>query len=895
MKTQQLRGFILLMAFLQSVSGSSEIINGGFEEGGLTGWTGDPNWSADSNTGGWYMGYSGKWFAWSGTTGEKSCGVLKSDIFTLDRDGVEVLMAGWSNRGGQPPARWNYVILRLAGGKELDRAYAPNSLSFVPCRLSGRGHQGEKVYLEAVDDADEEGFSMFCIDEVKTVDMPELKPLPQLPSFDKSQIASLENEKCQVVIDRKNGSILRVLDKQSGLELIREPRLSASFMFSLPLRGEDASLSTEANYIRGTDQNLSSLNQDGSQVTLSWEGPLKSVFGKVYDCSAQMLISLSGEEIKFNLVIDNKSPQEIGEVYFPILGGVVGLGTNDYELRRTQFTVPVGGNVESSEIFTFFNNFSGLGPQGPEQFYSYPDRLPLSWSILHSPELERSCYIAAHDPIFRHKVLHLEMQPGVGSGGVAGGDRATNWPSPEELEGNPAGVLMSFVQMPYSPPRTRFESTPVVVRFIQGGWQEAAEIYRSWLETMNPQQSTTDWLSLDGAVLEKGIHKYSEILKIAEEAKAVGIHSLLLREWRADAENRGIPSLLPDTCLGSEEEFKAALANCRSLGVRVMLHVNLQPVSQLSVVFRSNLNRSTCLDRWGIPRSIFGWSSGTTTSESVASGERRVWLNPSVSPFRESLIGETVHLAEIGVDGLLLENFFPDQPLDFNQEVGTTADRSVYGKGLDTLNDMIQAAREGNKDFVISVDKTADRLVPTVHCSSPQTADPAALKLACPSWNPWVKLGKDDPTKSIHKALLLGGIIRLVTSELAQLDKQQYGATHKYLSDIQSLRTRFKDTLLAGAFKGKDQVMIDRDTEERTFESNISGLKTCVLVNDSNEAIARVFKGFINPKVQKLQILRPQGEPQNASVPCELEIPPQSAVLISEVSPEEGLREQHNP
>src|SRR3990172_1570530 len=164
MRSPKLRMVVLLVAFLQTVASSSEVVNGGFEEGNLTGWTGDPNWSVDSNSGGLYQGFERKWFAWSGTTGEKACGVLKSDVFILDGDGVEVLMAGWSNRGGQIAPRWNHVSLRLAEGKELDRVYAPNSLSFVPCRLSGKGHQGEKVYLEAVDDAGEEGFSMFCID-----------------------------------------------------------------------------------------------------------------------------------------------------------------------------------------------------------------------------------------------------------------------------------------------------------------------------------------------------------------------------------------------------------------------------------------------------------------------------------------------------------------------------------------------------------------------------------------------------------------------------------------------------------------------------------------------------------------------------------------------------------
>ena len=77
-------------------------------------------------------------------------------------------------------------MLKTADGTEIDRRSPSNSLTFAPVLLDGSGHKGKLVYLEAVDDADQDGFSMFCIDDVRTVSLPpgQARPLDPLPAFD---------------------------------------------------------------------------------------------------------------------------------------------------------------------------------------------------------------------------------------------------------------------------------------------------------------------------------------------------------------------------------------------------------------------------------------------------------------------------------------------------------------------------------------------------------------------------------------------------------------------------------------------------------------------------------------------------------------------------------------
>ena len=208
-----------------------------------------------------------------------------------------------------------------------------------------------------------------------------------------------------------HGTIVRILDRRGGLELIQEPRLADNFRFTLPLRGPTAWQSTEANYILGKDQNLSSLREENGLLELRWDGPLTSVEDKPYHVAAVMSIRLVGEEIRFEFRIENHTTHEVGEVFAPILGGCLGLGNSPRDRKTTQLVVPALTGVQTISIFHTFANMSAFGVIGPEQFYAYPDTLEMPWLELQQPRLGRGMFFGAHDPLARYKVLHLEMLP----------------------------------------------------------------------------------------------------------------------------------------------------------------------------------------------------------------------------------------------------------------------------------------------------------------------------------------------------------------------------------------------------------------------------------------------------------------------------------------------------
>ena len=130
------------------------ITNGGFESGDFNGWNADPNWVIAHDSRGYYSGWQGKYWAWSGGKGEAATGKLKSKPFVLDKDAVRLLISGWNSVRHRQAAK---VELRdpEPGRRQGDRPrVGPQHHGLRAGTLDGSGYQGQTVYVEAVDDAD---------------------------------------------------------------------------------------------------------------------------------------------------------------------------------------------------------------------------------------------------------------------------------------------------------------------------------------------------------------------------------------------------------------------------------------------------------------------------------------------------------------------------------------------------------------------------------------------------------------------------------------------------------------------------------------------------------------------------------------------------------------------
>ena len=283
------------------------------------------------------------------------------------------------------------------------------------------------------------------------------KPLPCLLPSDPKTSLKLEDDRYLVEVRRSNGAICRFLDKRGRIDLIREPRLADNFRFTLPIPGREPWQTLEANYIYGRTQKLSSFRADAKKLTLHWDKPLRNYLGERFDASAVMDIELTPQGVTFRLRIENPTRYAIGEVFFPLIGGMQGVGTNVRQLKATTLITPTSPEAVSvNGIFRTFTNMSWLGDQGPEQYYTYPKDVAQPWMELSTRKLERSVYIGTRRSATGSKVLRLELVPGNSATVREDG----NWPRPSELRGEPVGVSVCFVDFADAPAKTTYEAAP---------------------------------------------------------------------------------------------------------------------------------------------------------------------------------------------------------------------------------------------------------------------------------------------------------------------------------------------------------------------------------------------------------------------------------------------------
>jgi hypothetical protein len=301
------------------------------------------------------------------------------------------------------------------------------------------------------------------------------RPLPALPAF--RQSLKLEDSRYLLEISRRNGSLIRLRDKEGGLELIREPRLGESFRFALPIPGREPWQTIEANWIRGREQRLSAHRLEGRELVLHWAGPLKNYLGVRLEASVTETVELTPRGVRFSLEIRNPGPDPVGEVYFPILGGIQGLGRTKGELIATELIRPAkAGAFVTANIFRSFGNFSWLGDQGPEQFFFPPKDQPAPWVGLASAKAGRAVCLGAPSPEGRDLVMRLELLPGNSATPREDG----NWPRPEELRGLPVGVEISLVEIGHGAAPADYHGRPVWLEFLEGRGPQLGEAYAGW-------------------------------------------------------------------------------------------------------------------------------------------------------------------------------------------------------------------------------------------------------------------------------------------------------------------------------------------------------------------------------------------------------------------------------
>lgn len=680
-----------------------------------------------------------------------------------------------------------------------------------------------------------------------------------------SESAILENDFYRLEFDRISGGLIRLLDKAGGIELIGEPRLAEAFRLLIPMP------QARDNYITSNDQAVSAIEKVDHGLRLTWAGPLKSARGS-FPVEVVQEVTFAGTAVEIRLRVVNGTQHEIAEVWHGALAGILGCGPRG----ETESVIPATYG-EAVNIFRDYpdRNVGALaGMRFPEYAAGYPlDGLSMPWCAIQNAARGRCLYYAVHDTTPRIVYHHSELHPGIVRHRTTG-----NWPTEEEAapmrDAYPPGLVMHWINLPFTKPGRTFASGAVVVRALEGNWHTAARLYRDWFTDHFPlpgPRRPDGWLRRQHAVQDTLLlspedtvyHRYADIPRLARDAKAHNVETIMISGWWVGGHDRGYPQYEPDPRLGTWEELRRAVAECHALGVRVLFFANIQPVDVNTEWYQREGNRYRIMNRNG-NTNIYGWGYSTFSARCFYTRPDLVDCNPAHPAYRAILVNHMRKLAGIGADGVHFDKVC-SMTLDFNPALALGPDEALPAGLLQCLDEIRRACRAVRPDFALSVESSWDRLL-TYSDGWWNWQDlpehRPCLKYAFPEYLPTFAVVHPWDYHNANNAIrygyqLLVGPIRWTCS----LADPQMRPVAGYLRELIRLRSELADIIYTGEFLDNREatVVATGAVKHNTHRDPATGRRACVLVNQGVEpaTAAVAFDGI----ARTLRLHRPFAEP----------------------------------
>jgi hypothetical protein len=693
----------------------------------------------------------------------------------------------------------------------------------------------------------------------------------------------IENGLYLIGIEPETGRIESILDRRSNIELISEPRLADNFRLLLPTP------ELEANYVLGAEQPLTSISRNGRGATLRWDAPLKNAHGE-FDVDVVMQIAFVNEAVEFRLSVDNRSDFNLAEAWGPILGGLTGYGGRE----NSKLMLPHKGWSTAEDLFTTFPLTYQYGAPYPECKFQYPYMMPMPWFDIYNPRCNRGVYVGCHDLVPRIKFLRFELQPGIQRG------KEGNWPTPDKLDDDtPMGLTTNWVAMPWSAPRSTFEAPPVVVRFHEGDWRSAAEIYRAWFAShFAIADPTNDWLRRETSfqtamiLLQEGtvFYAYKDIPEWARDALEYGVRSVLLCGWDKGGHDADYPHYEPDPRLGNLADLKDAIDACHDMGMRVFLFVNIQPVDCTTDLYREDLYRYRSVGRWGHPRNTVGYGMGTLGGRTGITHRPLGDVNPAFPEVRELLVRQFRGLAEIGADGLHIDKV--DDPLfDFNENLDASPDRASTEGLLKTIEETFAACRQVNPDFALSTECRWDHMLRyssvawSWHSHALGIEDHVpVLKYTFSQWLPAMAIDQPYDYQLVNAAVRFGYQLKIGPGFFtSSMGDRLWKGLSAYIQEVERIRAELKETIFHGEYLHTFGVRIEASDGVvfSTHRNPKTGKRACALVNQAayvRHVSVDGFSGGGGP----VRIYEPFKPVRTATLPLNLDLPAERFALVVE-------------
>jgi hypothetical protein len=595
-------------------------------------------------------------------------------------------------------------------------------------------------------------------------------------------------------------------------------------------------------------------------------------------------------QLQFSINVQNPTSRKVAEVYYGILGGLQGVRTR----TETETMVPGASENLMPHVFTGFRESQRGGTRFGARYevtgFTYPGAMPMGWMDAYNVKEGLGYYYGDEDPDTRLSALYFEMRPYIKTDAAE-----DNWPSAQDLPaGEPIGVTMGWLDFPYTSHGT-FHGGPVALQVHPGDWHAASAIYRKWFDQHFDVKRKPTWLRKENAwqsiILSNPedvvVHRFSELPKLAADAKKYGITTFEILGWDVGGIDRDYPLYKPNPQLGTPEEFRDALAKIKAMGVHPLIFSNVEMVDTSLPIFRDRFAKDAVDGLWAPDWSMGGWGEGTMSARLGLTRHNMTEVSPWHSDFHQYLMGEYLDLVRDGADGFQLDKTHPEG-LDFNPTLPTSPDKSLVPGIYDVFRDLIEKAHTINPQFALAAESWADRSLPYVDVSymrySGIDMGSTALRYTFPEWTSTIFAERPGDYGPMNNGMRYGLVWDLAPRHYHEsVDEALTRPLARYVSELIRIRKKYEDLLFLGRFNDTIGAEVTRahDIRYSVFESSLVGDKdrASVLVNFGNHPENATF-AFTGSAGQTAEISAPFEPDRRATLPVRLTIPPNRCVVV---------------
>ena len=690
-------------------------------------------------------------------------------------------------------------------------------------------------------------------------------------NLDSVHTVVLENGSIKAVFDRKSGRLTSLVSKQTGWQIQKRGDLSRSFRMAVPLPGR------RDHCVYGEKQSSCRfviLNRN--KLEIAWEN-LSSECGQHLDIRFTGYVELTDDGLQFSARVENNSPYTIEAVYWPYLGD---LGVPE-TLGVIRFADQIYPNFRCNK-----------GYRGVDYPIQVSDTRHFHYGLLGNEQ--EGLYVNYNDTTDNHLVNYtFELKPGyeftnhLYQGSV---------PKADSIGGRPVHIEFSCVHFAYVNPKEKTELQPIVFQPYVGDWQAGADHYKAWRKTWSRPLSVPEWARKVHSWQQIHIHSsedyprctYKDLVVYAKECARHGVKAIQLTGWTFGGQDRGNPSHDTDPKLGTWEDLKNAIAECRKIGVHIILFSKFTWADESQPWFEKELIRYAVRDPYGKYFNLWAYQYQTATQLTGLNTRRLVPMCHLCPEWRDVAYDEFEKVIGLGASGMLYDECMHHGSIYycFDPDHGHHVPANVYSGDILLESGFRNIAEERDPDFLFAGESVRDLQFRSYNISYTRIGRDhiPVHRYVAPEANIMMAVIGYNDRHPINQALLYKYIISYEPRYFkGHLD--EFPATVSYGEKVDALREKYSDFLWDGEFTGTRGALIrvedQTSVKYSVFKNHRTGKRAVVVANPS----------YDHPVVVEIEMEQNSGgfliaspeEPEAKRADRKTVIPALSAVVLFEL------------